>query len=206
MAQQRVNPTRMELLRLKKRTTLAQRGHKLLKEKRDGLMQEFLLLIREVKELRAQVDNQLGEALRHFILAQAAMDPQAVRLLSLLKLHHVSATVNEKNVMGVVIPTFNVQHEEAQDTYSWWETSPELDVALARFQAVLPLLLKLAAKEKAAELLAQEIEKTRRRVNALEHVLIPQLATTTKYIRMKLEEQGRAAVVTTMKVKQSIDS
>ena len=204
MAQQRVNPTRMELLRLKKRATLAKKGHKLLKEKRDGLMQEFLKLIRDVKSLREQVDNELGDALRHFTLAQAAMNPQAVRLLSLLQLQSVSATVEERNVMGVNIPEFDVRHETTDDTYSWWETSPELDVALDSFQKVLPLLLQLAAKEKAAELLAQEIEKTRRRVNALEHVLIPQLATTAKYIQMKLEEQGRAAVVTTMKVKQTI--
>lgn len=204
MATQRVNPTRMELLRLKKRTTLAKKGHKLLKEKRDGLMQEFLALIREVKDLRGKVDDQLGETLRHFTLAQAAMDPQAIRMISRLKLQRVTATGSEKNVMGVRIPEFDVNIEEAEDSYPWWETSPELDVALASFKEVLPLLLLLAAKEKAAELLAQEIETTRRRVNALEHVLIPQLGTTTKYIRMKLEERARTAVVTTMKVKQSI--
>jgi len=204
MATQRVNSTRMELLRLKKRTMLAKKGHKLLKEKRDGLMREFLALIREVKILRTKVDDQLSETLRHFIMAQAAMDPQAIRLILMLKLQQVSVTGTERNVMGVRIPEFIVSIKEAADSYPWWETSPELDVALARFKHVLPQLLQLAAKEKAAELLAQEIETTRRRVNALEHVLIPQLDTTTKYIRMRLEEQGRAAVVTIMKVKQSI--
>jgi len=194
----------MELLRLKKRTVLAAKGHKLLKEKRDGLMQEFLSLLREVKDKREQVDRQLGLALRHFMMAQAAMDPQAVKLVSQLKLQQIAAQGELRNVMGVKIPDFEISQTESDSIYPWWETSPELDVALDQFKTVLPLLLELAAKEKAAELLAQEIEKTRRRVNALEHVLIPQLKETSRFIRMKLEEQGRAAIVTTMKVKQSI--
>ena len=204
MAGIRINPTRMELLRLKKRTVLAEKGHKLLKEKRDGLMQEFLKIVKEVKELRNKVDEQLAEALRHFSLAQAAMDPQAVRLMSLFKLQKVSATVEEKNVMGVKIPDFETTYEETGEKYANWETSPELDVAIGNFKEVLPQLLELASKEKAAELMAQEIEKTRRRVNTLEHVLIPQQKQTIKYIGMKLEEQGRAAIVTTMKVKEKI--
>ncbi|MFH1354299.1 MAG: V-type ATP synthase subunit D [bacterium] len=202
----RVNPTRMELLRLKKRAVLAQKGHKLLKEKRDGLMQEFLELVREVKELRENVDEKLANALHRFTLAQAAMDPQAVRMVSLLELQKVTAAVAEKNVMGVKIPDFETTYEESNEKYINWETSPELDIAMYDFREVLPLLLKLAAKEKAAELMAQEIEKTRRRVNALEHVLIPQQKQTIKYISMKLEEQGRAAIITTMKVKESISN
>lgn len=204
MTMQRVNPTRMELLKLKKRAVLAEKGHKLLKEKRDGLMREFLALIREVKEKRVVVDDQLGIALRHFMMAQAAMDPQAVRLVSKLKLQEIIVLGVIRNVMGVRIPEFTVTQKESGAQYPWWETSPELDVALEVFQSVLPLLLDLATKEKSAQLLAQEIEKTRRRVNALEHVLIPQLRSTAKFIRMKLEEQARAAIVTTMKVKQSI--
>lgn len=205
MAQQKVNPTRMELLRLKKRTVLATKGHKLLKEKRDGLMQEFLALIKEVKEKRKIVDEQLGEALRQFMLAQASMDPQAVNMVSELKLQDISATGDIRNVMGVKIPEFTVKREESGAKYPWWETSPQLDIALKKFQAVLPLLLELATKEKSARLLAQEIEKTRRRVNALEHVLIPQLQSSSKFIRMKLEEQARAATITTMKVKQGME-
>lgn len=196
----------MELLRLKKRAVLAQKGHKLLKEKRDGLMQEFLELVREVKELRENVDEKLANALHRFTLAQAAMDPQAVRMVSLLELQKVTAAVAEKNVMGVKIPDFETTYEESNEKYINWETSPELDIAMYDFREVLPLLLKLAAKEKAAELMAQEIEKTRRRVNALEHVLIPQQKQTIKYISMKLEEQGRAAIITTMKVKESISN
>ncbi len=204
MAEAKVNPTRMELLRLKKREALAEKGHKLLKEKRDGLMREFLKLMRQVRQLRSQVDDRLAEALRHFTLAQASMDPQAVRLLPWLKLQRVSAWVSEKNIMGVIIPDFQTNYEEMGDKYPNWETSPELDIALVWFKKVLPLLLELAAREKAAELMALEIEKTRRRVNALEHVVIPRQKQTIKYIEMKLEEQGRAAIITTMKVKESI--
>lgn len=198
----------MELLRLKKRITLAKRGHKLLKEKRDGLMREFLVLVRDVRQLRQRVDERLGRALKHFTLAQATMDPQAVRLVVDLAKQQISVNITEKNVMGVQVPVFDINYGKDKATgkqqYSWWETSPELDVAQALFREVLPDLLKLATQEKAAQLLAQEIEKTRRRVNALEHVLIPQLSDTTRYIRMKLEEQGRAAIVTTMKIKQTI--
>lgn len=194
----------MELLRLKKRATLAEKGHKLLKEKRDGLMREFLELVREVRDLRDKVDEKLAGALRHFTLAQAAMDPQAVRLVSLLKLQKVSVFVAEKNVMGVKVPDFETAYDELDEKYINWETSPELDIAMHDFREVLPLLLELASKEKAAELMAQEIEKTRRRVNALEHVLIPQQKQTIKYIGMKLEEQGRAAIITTMKIKEAI--
>ncbi len=204
MAGFRVNPTRMEMLRLKKRMVLAEKGHKLLKEKRDGLMQEFLKIVREVRQLRGEIDDKLSVALRHFTLAQAAMADQATRMLSLLKLQKVSAQVSQKNVMGVSIPDFKTYLEDGDDDYYWWETSPSLDVAMRHFREVLPLLLKLAEKEKAAELMAQEIEKTRRRVNALEYVLIPQLKNNIRYIDMKLEEQGRAAIITTMKVKETI--
>ncbi len=168
------------------------------------MMQEFLALIREVKQLRSDVDKELGQALHKFMMAGAVMDPQAVRMIENLKLYSVSAVSRDKNVMGVHIPEFDIKQEESDDMYPWWATSPELDSALVYFRKVLPRLMKLAAQEKAADLLAQEIETTRRRVNALEHVLIPQLQTTAKYIQMKLEEQGRTAIVTTMKVKQAI--
>lgn len=204
MAHKRVNPTRMELLRLKKRMALAVKGHKLLKEKRDGLMREFLALVREVKALRTEVDEKLSIAQRYFGKAEAVMEKQMKGILSHLELQKVTARGVERNVMGVIIPDFEVSQEESESRYPWWETSPQLDIALEKFREVLPKLLELTAKEKAAELLAQEIEKTRRRVNALEHVLIPELAQTTKFIRMKLEEQGRAAIITTMKVKESI--
>ncbi|PIT97714.1 MAG: V-type ATP synthase subunit D [Candidatus Andersenbacteria bacterium CG10_big_fil_rev_8_21_14_0_10_54_11] len=203
MATIRVNPTRMELLRLKKRTVLAQKGYKLLKEKRDGLMREFLTLIRAVRKERAAVDRELQQALFFFTMAQGAMHPQAVQLVSQLQLQRVATTGADKNVMGVRIPDFKAEITTSEEALPIWQTAPELDLALEAFRRVLPKLLNLAAKEKAALLLAQEIETTRRRVNALEHVLLPALQKSSRYIRMKLEEQGRAAVVATMKVKES---
>ncbi|MEX1112730.1 MAG: V-type ATP synthase subunit D [Candidatus Andersenbacteria bacterium] len=201
---QRVNPTRMELLRLKKRSKLAQKGHKLLKDKRDGLMQEFLKIIRQAKELRERVDTLLAQSMQHFVLAQGSMLPQAVEMLKNMELYNVSLNVEEKNVMGVRIPQFEVNLQESGEQYSVWETSAELDIAMESFKELLPLLLQLATIEKSAELLAQEIETTRRRVNALEYVLIPQLKTTIKYIRMKLDEQERASIITSIALKDKI--
>jgi V/A-type H+/Na+-transporting ATPase subunit D len=195
----------MELLRLKKRATLAEKGHKLLKEKRDGLMQEFMKIVRQARSLRREVDQELTAALRHFILAQAGMDPQAVRVVQHVQTQRPELTVSEKNVMGVKIPKFEITLKETKDRYGLWETSAELDAGLEAFKTVLPRLLELAAIEKTAQLLAEEIEKTRRRVNALEHVLIPQLKETIRYIRMKLDEQERAAIITSMAVKSKIE-
>ncbi len=202
----RINPTRMELLRLKKRTTLARKGHKLLKDKRDGLMREFLKIVRSAQTLRARVDDLLAKISQHFVLAEGSMVPAAVHLLSYLQLFAVTTTVAEKNVMGVRLPEFNITLTAGDDSYGMWETSAELDIAMNHFRAALPLLLQLAAVEKSAALLAQEIEKTRRRVNALEYVLIPQLTQQTKYIRMKLDEQERSAIITTMMVKKTIEA
>ncbi|OGY37234.1 MAG: hypothetical protein A3E36_01400 [Candidatus Andersenbacteria bacterium RIFCSPHIGHO2_12_FULL_45_11b] len=199
-----INPTRMELLRTKKRATLAKKGHKLLKDKRDGLMQEFLKIVRDAKDLRARVDELLSASLKHFVLAQASMQPQAVALLQSLRPYEISLSVSQKAMMGVTIPTFAVSLQEKDEQPGVWETSRELDIALASFQTLLPLLLQLATVEKTAELLAQEIETTRRRVNALEYVLLPQLKTNIKFIRMKLDEQERAAIMTTMAVKRKI--
>ena len=199
-----INPTRMELLRTKKRTQLAKKGHKLLKDKRDGLMQEFLKIIREAKELRSQVDTLLAQSLQHFILAQASQLPEATAIVRQLQPYSVSLLVDRKTMMGVTTPQFTVSLESKGEEIGVWETSRELDVALASFQKLLPLLLQLVTIEKTAELLAKEIEITRRRVNALEYVLLPQLASTTKYIRMKLDEQERAAIMTVMAVKRNI--
>ena len=132
------------------------------------------------------------------------MQPQAVALLQSLRPYEISLSVSQKAMMGVTIPTFAVSLQEKDEQPGVWETSRELDIALASFQTLLPLLLQLATVEKTAELLAQEIETTRRRVNALEYVLLPQLKTNIKFIRMKLDEQERAAIMTTMAVKRKI--
>lgn len=199
-----VNPTRMELLRTKKRTQLAKKGHKLLKDKRDGLMREFLRIVQEAKSLRAQVDKLLFASLKHFVLAQASMLPEAVAIVRALQPYEISLSVSEAAIMGVQVPKFTASLTTKDEQPGVWETSRELDVALASFQKLLPLLLQLATIEKTAELLAKEIEITRRRVNALEYVLLPQLKSVIKYIRMKLDEQERAAIMTVMAVKRNI--
>lgn len=199
-----VNPTRMELLRTKKRTQLAKKGHKLLKDKRDGLMREFLSIVREAKSLRAQVDELLFASLKHFVVAQASMLPEAVAIVRALKPYEISLAVSEEIVMGVKVPRFTASLATKDEQPGVWETSRELDIALVSFQKLLPLLLQLATIEKKAELLAKEIEITRRRVNALEYVLLPQLKGVIKYIRMKLDEQERAAIMTVMAVKRNI--
>lgn len=201
----RINPTRMELLRTKKRTQLATKGHKLLKDKRDGLMREFLSIVREAKSLRAQVDELLFASLKHFVFAQASMLPEAVAIIRTLKPYEISLEVSERIIMGVKAPKFTVSLTTKDEQPGVWETSRELDVALASFQKLLPLLLQLATIEKTAELLAKEIEVTRRRVNALEYVLLPQLKGVIKYIRMKLDEQERAAIMTVMNVKRNLE-
>ncbi len=200
-----INPTRMELLRIKKRTQLANKGHKLLKDKRDGLMREFLKIVREAKSLRAQIDELLFASLRHFVVAQASMLPEAVDIVRQMQPYSISLEVSKKAIMGVTAPKFTVSLTAKDEQIGVWETSRELDIAMESFQTLLPLLLQLATIEKTAELLAKEIEVTRRRVNALEYVLLPQLLSSTKYIRMKLDEQERAAIMTVMAVKRNIE-
>lgn len=200
----RISPTRMELLRTKKRTQLATKGHKLLRDKRDGLMREFLSIVREAKSLRAQVDELLLGSLKHFLFAQASMLPEAVAIVRTLTPYEISLEVSERITMGVKAPEFTVSLTTNNEQPGVWETSRQLDVALVSFQKLLPLLLKLATVEKTAELLAKEIEVTRRRVNALEYVLLPQLKSLIKYIRMKLDEQERAAIMTVMNVKRNM--
>jgi V/A-type H+-transporting ATPase subunit D len=203
--QQRLNTTRLELLKQKKQLQLASRGHKLLKEKRDGLMREFLKIIRETKALRLSVDTALSASARHFIVAQSQMLPEALHVLSQFQLNQVTMKVTESNVMGVRLPDFTATLKRNDENYGVWEMSPAIDSGLATFQTALPDLLKLATLEKSAELLAQEIEKTRRRVNALEYVLIPQRRAAIRFIRLKLEEQERAGIVTRQRVKQKIE-
>ena len=195
MAVMNVNPTRMELTRLKKRLVTAVRGHKLLKDKRDELMRRFLDLIRENKALREQVEAGIREANRHFVLASAVMQKEALDAALLTPKQEVGLEVSSRNVMSVDIPVFHTapRTEEKGDSYPYGFafTSFELDGAVEELAGLLPVMLRLAA----------EIEKTRRRVNALEHVMIPRLQETIRYITMKLEENDRASRTRLMKVK-----
>ena len=205
MALMRVNPTRMELTRLKKRLKVARRGHKLLKDKRDELMKKFLELVRKNKELREKVEEMLMTVHRNFLIARAVMSSESLEAALMFPKQSVSLEVSTKNVMSVDVPVLEYKTSSPDDTdiypYGLAATSAELDGAIGTLSDVLPYILELAQMEKSAQLLAEEIEKTRRRVNALEYVMIPQLTETINNITMKLDENERGNLTRLMKVK-----
>lgn len=205
MARLNVKPTRMELLNLKKRYKSAKRGHKLLKDKQDGLMSTFMEIIREAKTTRREVEEALSKSFKNFMLASSMMLPEILESALLYPSATTELEVETKNVMSVHIPYFTLKQEGDILNYGYLQTSAELDVSLKAFQEVFPLLIKLAQIEKQAEQLAAELETTRRRVNALEYKMIPDLEETIKFITMKLEETERSAKVSTMIVKSMIE-
>ncbi len=201
----RVNPTRMELTRLKKRLVVARRGHKLLKDKRDELMKKFLELVRENKKFRETVEEMLMKAYANFLIARAVMSSEILEEALMFPKQKISITASTRNIMSVDVPVLDFKAESEDESniypYGFATTSGELDGAISTLSEVLPHMLKLAEMEKSAQLLAMEIEKTRRRVNALEYVLIPQLTDTIRYITMKLDENERGNLTRLMKVK-----
>ena len=200
-----VNPTRMELTRLKKKLTTATRGHKLLKDKRDELMRLFLERVRENRKLRMEVEEGIRAANQNFMLARAGMQDAVLNTALLCPKQKVSLECAVENVMSVEVPkfTFHTRTPEQGDLFSYGFafTSGDLDDAVESLAAVFPAMLKLAESEKSCQLMAAEIEKTRRRVNALEDQMIPQLQETIRYITMKLDENERSTQVRLMKVK-----
>ncbi len=205
MAKKQVNPTRMELTRLKKKLVTARRGHKLLKDKRDELMRRFLELVKENKALREKVESGINSANRKFVLAKALMQDEVINTALLAPKQSVSIDVGSQNVMSVEIPTFDykMRTPDKNDIYSYGLafTSCDLDSAVSSLSEVFPDMLRLAECEKACSMMAAEIEKTRRRVNALEHVMIPEMTENIKYITMKLDENERSTQIRLMKVK-----
>lgn len=205
MERMNVNPTRMVLTSLKKKLVVATRGHKLMKDKRDELMKQFLELARENKVLREHVEAELMEVYSSFSIASAVMSPQLMGEALMYPTQSVAIGVETKNVMSVNVPVFNFESGDGGMSniypYGFAGTSGELDSAIKSLSEVFPRMLELAAKEKQADLMAQEIEKTRRRVNALEYVMIPKLTETIRYIRMKLDENERGNQTRLMKVK-----
>lgn len=208
MAKKRVNPTRMELTKLKKKLVTARRGHKLLKDKRDELMKIFLEMVRENKTLRENVEQAVKESNAKFALAAASMSTQVLNTALLVPKQEVYLELGEANVMSVNIPKFSTSTKtsDPNDIYSYGFafTSAELDDSVYGLSKILPQLLKLAEIEKSCQLMATEIEKTRRRVNALEHVMIPSYEENIKYITMKLDEEERSTQVRLMKVKDMV--
>lgn len=205
MAGTQINPTRMELTRLKKKLVTAQRGHKLLKDKRDELMRQFLDLVRENKALRKKVEDGIKAANKNFVLAKTSMSDAVTGTALLAPKQEVTLEISQKNIMSVNIPQYNIKTRtsDSNDIYSYGfaNTSSDLDDAVKSLADLLPDMLRLAECEKSCQLMAAEIEKTRRRVNALEHVMIPQTQESIRYITMKLDENERSTQVRLMKVK-----
>ncbi|MBR0208834.1 MAG: V-type ATP synthase subunit D [Oscillospiraceae bacterium] len=203
-----VNPTRMELTRLKGKLRTAQRGHKLLKDKRDELMKQFLETVREVRSLRKEVEEDLMKVHNSFTVASALMSAQALEQALIYPKQSVELTMTFQNVMSVNVPIYDFQTKTKSESdiypYGFAATSGELDAAVEALGHVFRKMLKLAQIEKSAQLMAEEIEKTRRRVNALEYVKIPEMQESIKYITMKLEENERANTIRLMKVKDMV--
>ncbi len=206
MAKMNVNPNRMELSRLKKRLTVAKRGHKLLKDKQDALIKAFLERAKEAKVLREDLEKELMECYSSFLLARAQTLPAMLEQALMISGTKCDLGVSSQNVMSVVVPEYSVVQEGSPLNYGLATSLGSLDVALELFSKLLPKLIELAAKEKAIKLMATEIEKTRRRVNALEHVMIPSFSETIKYITMKLDEQERSNLSRLMKIKEIVRS
>ena len=203
-----INPTRMELTRLKGRLKPAQRGHKLLKDKRDELMKQFMDVIRENRSLRRRVEEGLMRAHGSFTVATALMSPEMLEQSLLYPKQSVELDMTFQNIMSVDVPKyeFRTSSQDPGDIYPYGfaQTSGELDDAVDALSQVFQDMLKLAEIEKTSQLLAEEIEKTRRRVNALEYVKIPEMQENIKYITMKLDENERANTIRLMKVKDML--
>ena len=194
MARLNVKPTRMELANLKERLKLSKRGHKLLKDKQDELMRQFIGLIKSNNQLRDQVEADLTDSMREFVVAKSLINEQFIEELFVGAETNVELHIQEKNIMSVSVPKmdFNIKESAVSSDiqYGYLNSSSELDESIGKIESVLPHLLKLS-----------EIEKTRRRVNALEYQMIPQLEETIRYIQLKLEENERSSIVRMMKVK-----
>lgn len=195
----------MELTRLKKKLVTASRGHKLLKDKRDELMRQFLDMARENMELRKKVEAGIKAANTNFVIAKAGMNEQTLSTALMAPKQEVRIALGDRNVMSVDIPVYDYKTKSANSndiySYGFAFTSRELDDAVKSLSDILPDMLRLAEVEKSCQMLAAEIEKTRRRVNALEHVIIPETREGIKYISMKLDENERSTQVRLMKVK-----
>ena len=208
MTRLNVNPTRMELRRLKARLKTAVRGHKLLKDKSDEMIRQFMVYARKNKQLRMETEAALSDALKGFMLARAVSDDQVIEEAVAMPASFVEAEVATKSVMSVEVPSIKIKERKTQDMfpYSFSSVTAELDDSIVTLNGVVAKMVELAEVEKTCNMLADEIEKNRRRVNALEYVMIPELEETIKYISMKLEEQERSNVVRLMKVKDMIQN
>lgn len=203
MARLNVNPTRMELKKLKARLNTAVRGHKLLKDKSDEMVRRFSSIIKENKKLRDEVEKELSETLRQFSVARSVTPAYRAETAFAMPSVAVGAQCGVASVMGVEVPQIELINEKRADglPYAYSEITSEADYSVEKAASLLPKMIRLAQTEKTVRMLAEEIERNKRRVNALEYVMIPQLEETIKYIKSKLDENERAAVIRLMKVK-----
>jgi len=200
----KVNPNRMELIRLKKRLIVAKRGYKLLKDKRDALIQVFVRLAKESNMAREELEEKLLKCYAIFSNTSSLMSKLALEETLMFPKAKSKAEVSFKNVMSVNVPQYKLKCEGRYYSYGLVDTTAELDSALKKYHEILPLMLRVAELDKSITLLANEIEKTRRRVNALEYVIIPDLEETIKFITMKLDEMARSSTSAIMRIKEII--
>ncbi|MBO4501975.1 MAG: V-type ATP synthase subunit D [Clostridia bacterium] len=200
-----VNPTRMELTKTKKRLSTAARGHKLLKDKQDEMARQFMIYIRRNKALREEIESLLGDAMGKMSLAEAEMGKLSLEEALMISANAAPPECTEKNVMSVRVPEITANVSSGGDiTYGFAFTSEKLDHAYLAMNELMPKLYELAAVEKACDMLADEMERTRRRVNALEYIMIPEMKATIKFITMKLEDNERSNTVRLMKIKDNL--
>lgn len=206
MSRLNVNPTRMELKKLKARLKTATRGHKLLKDKSDEMIRRFTVLLRENKRLRDEAEKELGSVLKEFSFAKGQMSSAAIENAFMIPTSSLSVDCGLTTVMNVVVPEIKVKESKSDEPYpyAFSAVTSEADYSVRRISSVIAKLVKLAEVEKQTAMLADEIEKNKRRVNALEYVMIPQLEETIRYIASKLDENERAATTRLMKVKSMI--
>ena len=207
MARLNVNPTRMELKRLKGRLKTAERGHKLLKDKSDEMVRRFSVLIKENKRLRDETDKDMAEVLKEFSKARSFISVEEIETAFSMPVSSVTLDVSTNNIMSVEVPEIKVSAKKTEGyPYAFAGITSEVDYSSKKVSELIEKLIKLAEVEKSAAMLAVEIERNKRRVNALEYVMIPQLNETIKYIRSKLDENERSATTRLMKVKSFINA
>lgn len=205
MALGTVNPTRMELTRVKRQLATAKRGHKLLKDKQDEFVQRFMEIIKENRALRLEVEEELAKIMKKYISAKQKMSFEGIVEALMVPSNSVSLSTSSRTVMNFKIPTIQYEAKDKIDlTYGFAFTHPDLDDAIMSLSKLLPKMIKMAELEKACDMLAKEIEKTRRRVNAIEFIMIPEMEETIRYITMKLEDNERSNIIRLMKSKEII--
>jgi V/A-type H+-transporting ATPase subunit D len=206
---QNVKPTRMELLKLKRRVKLADKGHRLLKEKRDALISEFMVVIKQYREARGKVEENLKAAFRDLLMAEVLLGSRDIEQISDITLRDIDLDFMTKNIMGVSIPVIsigNLVRKINERGYGLLSTNAKLDDAAKSFEECLTLIVSLAEVEESVRRIAEEVEKTKRRVNALEYIVIPRLKATIRHIEMRMEEIERESFMRLKKIKAALEA